>query len=226
MDHKVFRLFTFSRLQGQYRIEGETIGYFGDLQWTISSPLDVVIGDVANLLIRDAVVRLGAHHLAVESVTVERPRAEEGEILVRTLSPITVHQTVWRPDGKPYALHLHPKDRKFQAIITDNLWQKYRAVHGAEAAMPAGAVHLEPIGQCRERVILYKGGVIKGYTGRFFLEGPLPLVQVALDAGLGSRNAQGFGLVEIIDFAESSGGRNYADGAARPTGAPASRTKR
>lgn len=198
VDRKTFRLFTFSRLQGQYRLESDSIGYFGNVHWTVSSPLDLVISDVANLLLRNPEIRLGSHHLEVESIAVERLSVGGETVLVRTLSPITVHQTVWRPDGRPYALHLHPKDRDFQGLVSENLWQKYRAVYGLSAAIPEGGVRVEPVGQCRERVVLYKGGVVKGYTGRFHLNGPTPLLQMALDAGIGARNAQGFGMVELV----------------------------
>ncbi|MBX5467903.1 MAG: CRISPR-associated endoribonuclease Cas6 [Firmicutes bacterium] len=197
VNQKTFRLFTFSRLEGPYRLEAQSVSFRGALRWTISSPLDLVVSDVANVLLREAEVRLGSNRLMVESITVQRPVVEAEHLVVRTLSPITVHQTVWRPDGRPYQLHLHPKDRHFQTLVAENLWQKYQAVHGW--AIPTEKpLTIEPVGTAREHILLYKGGVIKGYTGRFYLTGPLPLLQLAIDAGVGSRNAQGFGLVEMV----------------------------
>ncbi|MHB1654582.1 MAG: CRISPR-associated endoribonuclease Cas6 [Desulfitobacteriaceae bacterium] len=39
---------------------------------------------------------------------------------------------------------------------------------------------------------------MKGYSGMMELSGPPPLLQVAIDAGLGSKNAQGCGCLEVM----------------------------
>lgn len=45
----------------------------------------------------------------------------------------------------------------------------------------------------------YKGFIVKSYSGRLFLEGPRSLLQMAVAAGLGSKNSQGFGCVKIVN---------------------------
>jgi CRISPR-associated endoribonuclease Cas6 len=39
---------------------------------------------------------------------------------------------------------------------------------------------------------------VKGWSGFFELTGHPEFLSFALDAGLGSRNAQGFGMVEVV----------------------------
>lgn len=47
-------------------------------------------------------------------------------------------------------------------------------------------------------IIKYKGTVIKGYSGDFILKGNPELIKLAYDTGLGSKNSQGFGCIEVM----------------------------
>lgn len=47
------------------------------------------------------------------------------------------------------------------------------------------------------RLEQYKGTWIEAWAGRFRLEGPEPLLWLALHAGLGAKNSQGFGYVDV-----------------------------
>jgi len=44
----------------------------------------------------------------------------------------------------------------------------------------------------------FKGTVVKGWHCVLGLEGPRDLLQLALDAGLGSKNSQGWGCVDLL----------------------------
>ena len=57
---------------------------------------------------------------------------------------------------------------------------------------------VKPLGKVRERAALFSPRTrfpIKGWDGRFRLEGPRELLQVALDCGLGAKNSAGWGCV-------------------------------
>ncbi|CAA7602828.1 CRISPR associated protein Cas6 [Acididesulfobacillus acetoxydans] len=62
----------------------------------------------------------------------------------------------------------------------------------------AVGLRLRALGQPRLHIIEYKGGIIKGYSGSLELYGVRSLLQLAVDAGLGSKNAQGFGCLELM----------------------------
>jgi CRISPR-associated endoribonuclease Cas6 len=53
------------------------------------------------------------------------------------------------------------------------------------------------------RILEYRGTVIKGWTGLFKLDLPEPFFLLAYDSGLGSKNSQGFGMVEVVDGPEA-----------------------
>jgi len=45
---------------------------------------------------------------------------------------------------------------------------------------------------------MYKNFLIKGWMGTFRLQGLKKALKLAYDAGLGSKNSQGFGMFEVI----------------------------
>jgi len=45
----------------------------------------------------------------------------------------------------------------------------------------------------------FKGFIIKGWMGIYELHLPETYLSMALDAGLGAKNSQGFGMVEVIE---------------------------
>jgi len=47
------------------------------------------------------------------------------------------------------------------------------------------------------RPVNYRNSVIKGYTGVVELSGPKELLHMTVDAGVGSKNSQGFGCMEM-----------------------------
>jgi CRISPR-associated endoribonuclease Cas6 len=55
------------------------------------------------------------------------------------------------------------------------------------------------VGKQDLRVLEYRGTVIKGWTGLYELDLPEPFFLLAYDSGLGSKNSQGFGMVEVVD---------------------------
>lgn len=59
-------------------------------------------------------------------------------------------------------------------------------------------LNIRMINSPRLHILEYKGGITKGYSGMMDLSGPPPLLQVAIDAGLGSKNAQGCGCLEVL----------------------------
>ncbi|MBE3584449.1 MAG: CRISPR-associated endoribonuclease Cas6 [Limnochordaceae bacterium] len=118
------------------------------------------------------------------------------------MSPIVVYSTLLRPDGRPYTVYYQPGDPDWTPLVDGNLRKKYQALYG-QSEQPVAVDQLPPItvqvfGQPRLSVMRYKSTVIKGYTARLRLTGPLALIRLALDAGLGSKNSQGFGCLQLL----------------------------
>lgn len=196
---RTFKLFAFSRLQGLYAInkEGGAIRFSGEIKLVISSPLEDFCQSLANTLLTRGFIRIGSAAVAVEKVYVRNFRVENESVTVRTLSPVVLYSTLLRLDGRKYTCYFQPGDPDYDQLLGGNLQKKFRALYGSEP--PAGEVRANTLGQQRLHVVTYKGTVIKGYTGRLQLTGPAPLLQIGVDAGLGGKNAQGFGCVEVVE---------------------------
>ncbi|HHY99028.1 MAG TPA: CRISPR-associated endoribonuclease Cas6 [Firmicutes bacterium] len=192
-----FKLFTFSRLMGNYRLDSQSgkISFTDSIKIVISSPIKAFCSSILTHMIRDGRLRLGARLVDVEGVEVIEPTVHQERIRVHTLSPIVVYSTMYRTDGRKYTCYFQPGEAEFAELISGNLRKKYELVHRSDA--PAEAFNIRPIGQSRMNLISYHGTIVKGYSCRLEISGPQPLLQVAMDAGLGSKNSQGFGCIEL-----------------------------
>jgi len=57
---------------------------------------------------------------------------------------------------------------------------------------------IQPISNVNLNIVYYKDFLIKGYSGKYKIRGDKRLLELALDAGVGSKNSQGFGCIEQI----------------------------
>ncbi|GAX90694.1 CRISPR-associated endoribonuclease Cas6 [Effusibacillus lacus] len=196
IDNRRFTLFAFSRIMGTYQIlrERKQIHFSNPIQLVVSSPVQEFIRDMAQLLLKDG-FRIGSQYLRVTGMEIQEPKVEQEEIVVHTLSPVVAYSTLLRPDGNKYTLYFEPGESDFRRIVTDNLLRKGRLIYGEEVDFHG--VQVEPVGHYKRHIVMYKDSAIKGYSGKFRLKGDRRLLQTAIDAGLGSKNAMGFGLVEV-----------------------------
>jgi len=194
---RVFKLFSFSRLIGQYKINktNDMISFFGEIRLIISSPVDKFCQSLVNILLTRGYMQFGKEKLEVTKVYLKKLEINDDKIVVKTLSPIVLYSTLFRPDGRKYTCFFQPGDPDYNRLITENLRKKYHAIHGKEA--PPDEVNVVKMGRQNLAIVKYKDFIIKGYTGKLKLEGPRELLQMAVDGSLGSKNSQGFGCVEL-----------------------------
>lgn len=190
-----FRLFSFSLLQGTYRMnqENKTIAFEEEIKLTVSSPVDEFCRSLLNTLLTRGNIRLGTQEVSVEKVQARKFMVEKSEVMLRTLSPVVLYSTMLRPDGRKYTVYFQAGDPDYERLLGENLQKKYRAFLGMEP--PAENVQARALGPQKMKIISYKDTIIKGYAGKLLLSGPIPLLQLAVDGGLGSKNSQGFGCV-------------------------------
>lgn len=194
---RTFKMFAFSLLRGLFAIDKSqnSIKFTNEIQLTVSSPVDEFCQSLVNTLLTRGYIRLGESEAAVEKVYAQKFKVEKEEVPLWTLSPVVLYSTLLRPDGRKYTCYFQPGEPDYDRLLNSNLQKKYKALFGTEP--PAGEVRAKALGRQRMHIINYKGIIIKGYSGKLLLTGPIPLLQLAVDAGLGGKNAQGFGCVEI-----------------------------
>ena len=115
--------------------------------------------------------------------------------------------------------YLHPADAQFGPLLVSNLLAKYSSI---QKAMPAGETSDDDLdtisltyrllpnpgrnaAQPKSRLVTIKEGSreetkVRGYYGfTFELNGPPDLLDMAVLAGVGRYNAEGFGCVGVIE---------------------------
>lgn len=205
-EKRQFKLFTFAWLRGRgkKRFSGNQVCFASPLTFEIASPLDGLLGSMAAGIMERGSLRLGNNHLECTELrtrSYEAPQGEKASLDIRALSPITCYSTLLRQDGRKFT-HFHsPRDGDFQKLLGDNLRKKYALLFPHEE-VPPGEVSLEPLGNsfretaakfCAEDAL-----PIRGWWGNFRLCAPGELIQVALDAGLGSKNSGGWGCIRPL----------------------------
>ncbi len=206
VDGRRMRLFTFSRLLGAYHVRPPWIEFALPVRLVVSSPLTVLVQQFTNAIAANGVFRLGPYHCEIHRVSLHNFQTQSDSLDVRTLAPITSHSTLIKEDGvSRYTVYFHPQEKEFSELVTKNLLRKYRAIYAIPWPDPAARVTVVPRSAVKFDLVRYKNTVIKGYSGRFQIRGPAPLLQVGYDAGFGDRNSQGFGLTEVT--LEASRGR-------------------
>ncbi|MCP4138030.1 MAG: CRISPR-associated endoribonuclease Cas6 [bacterium] len=203
-EKRNFKLFAFSSIQerGNFNSADKTLTFRGRVSFYVSSPVEWILKQLAGNIIAAESVFLGKNRLSVSSVVItKQPKISTESIKVRALSPIEVHSTVTRENGKKLTHYYTPFENDFRSLVNENLKKKWKAFHEEEVP---GDILITPLynGNRNEKILYFgtrgKKTLVKGWSGFYRLEGAPGLLEFALDAGLGSRNSQGFGMVEEV----------------------------
>lgn len=196
-DSHRYKFFVFSKLFPR-KARGTQEGLFASppILWWVSSPLSSFVEALATALLKSGRVPLGKLLLYLEKVEIEEPPEFTGRTLCETISPLVVSTGVKRGE-KLHKVFLSPEDPRFFEIVKENLLRKVQAF-GA-FAVPESTVSFEPTGTWHSKLVTVQGTNVRGYEGRFFVEGNEELLAFAYDAGLGERNSQGFGMFRVVE---------------------------
>lgn len=224
---KRFKLFTFSDLiMPNIRVDAQAGGMWVNspyIEWVVSFYIDKAAQHFIMGLFQDQrCVIASARHRA--EFIIERVEAVPVEIMgdtvtLRTLSPVVIAEK----DERGMDQYLHPADTAFGPLLISNLLAKWGSV---QTAVPAGAAFMDEFdtssvtyrllpdrgrnaaqrdaAQPKSRLVTIKEGSreetrIKGYYNfRFELSGPRELLKLAVLAGVGRYNAEGFGAVGAV----------------------------
>ena len=192
---RIFKLFTFSRLLGRYKIQkNDKISFYGDIRLFISSPIERFIKEIANTFLKRGWVKLGSTQLHIESIEFLESPFFSSFMKIYMLSPITVYSTLYSIERKKKTYYYSPYEKEFSILIDDNAKKKHSLLYKREIK---SSLKIKPI-KVKEVILKYKDFVIKSWSGSFRLNGPKTLIKTVYETGLGSKNSQGFGMFEVI----------------------------
>ena len=197
-----FKLFTFSRLQGEskYDQKTKTLTFHSPIKLVITSCIPTLIEEISkNLLLSEKVI-LNNPSIKLTEVHTEKIRVKSTKILTEAISPITTYTTYERRNGKNVTHYFTPFDRVFTLLIEDNLFKKYEAFHNVTVPSEAYFEVMPYRVTSKDKVVTkYKSTIINGWGGKYVIESSdTKYIEFALLVGNGSKNSQGFGCMVKI----------------------------
>lgn len=200
LENRQFKLFTFSRLLGQFRINGRdgNISFLPPFQLVVSSAVEQFITDLAETLIKSDDLFLGNNLVEIRSIHVHKGIEFADTVQIKMLSPVVAYSTVIEEDKK-WTEFYSPWNEKFTPLARQNLLRKSEIIYGQIPGQTD--FKIIPNGSREHdfaKIINYKNFIIKGYAGIYWLQGNPDLIKVSYDTGLGSKNSQGFGCWEVV----------------------------
>jgi len=200
VEGRAFKLFVFSRLFGAYQRNEHCLIFTSEINFYLAIPMTELLSSFAEHLVRKGVIRLAENQMEVLGIEVLMPVEFKGDAKVRFLSPVTVYSTLLTGDGRKRTYYYSPFEKEFTEQIQANLKKKYQAVFG-ERAKEDWRFELEPdrVDPRNQRILKYKGTVIKAWDGIYHLNADEELFRLAYDTGLGAKNSQGFGMMEVVN---------------------------
>ena len=199
---KRFKFFVFSRLaqRGKRIVEGRMRLNDSLVTWQIGSPMDEMMGALAESLLVNREVRIGDRWseaaFQVAGIDVEAPPPPGPQLRGETLSPLFAAVDETDGAGKRIKHHVRADEARFGERLAMNLCEKYRALTG-ESADPSG-VRFRFTEPPRSQLVQYRDTDHKCWMGRFQLAGEPALLRLAWEAGLGEANSKGFGMIRAI----------------------------
>ena len=196
LDNKRFKLFTFSRLLGKFNIysRANKIGFASPIKLVISSAVEQFITDLAETLIKAEFLFFGSNQIVINSISVEKQFEFTETMQVKMLSPVVAYST-----ENKFTHYYSPWHPRFNEIITQNLIDKYITLFGCTPQNQTFKMIPNGMQEKKFKIMTsFKDTIIEGYNGIYFLKGNPELIDIAYHAGLGSKNAQGFGCWEVM----------------------------
>ena len=198
-EKRSYKLFTFSKIIGSNIkvAEQKKIKFMGEVKLIVSSSQRKFIMQLKEG-VEEKGLRLGKWNCDVVSARVLEEWLVGSYLKVETLSPVVAYSTILENEKKR-TKYYGPLDQEFGLILRENVIKKYKAITGKEELEDENFDVVAIAGEeYKKSIVYYKDFVIVGFSGKFMLVGNPSLIQLVLEAGLGGKNAQGFGCIREI----------------------------
>jgi len=206
LEKRTFKFFTFSRIFGKYKVDfpAETISFNGAIYFHVSSPVNELVEQLAENLLKSPEVKLFKQPFVVSSIEVHPTPAMGDSAIIKMLSPVTVYSTFFSAEGEKKTYYYSPFEDEFSRLIAENLKKKYRALYKELPGSDALVIVPVRVTKQAEKIVKYTPKsspytLVKGWMGVYKLEGSPQLIHIGYDAGIGSKNCQGFGMFEVVN---------------------------
>lgn len=191
---KVYRLFVYSDLQFQPReVSSAGLKSKGCIVWQLGSPDERFTKAVIHgIRLQESKLNLFESTFDVlDTLGTQFPKTRENPTF-HTISPIVV--SVQEKGRGLTPTYLNPEDQRFTEALERNLVSKYEAYNKKPAETEEFGIGLwEP----KSKLIRTFNIDVRAWNLKLQMWGSDELMRFAYDAGLGERNSQGFGMIEL-----------------------------
>ena len=202
---RTFKMFTFSRLTGAFKLDPKTkrLAFDGPVKFQLASHNTQILASLAEHLLKSQTLRLGQNEVQVGGVEILRVPYFQADkpVRVRALSPITIYSTFQKPDGRKLTHYYSPLEQDWSPMLLQNLARKAKALtweDDADKALEHASIKPLRVSERDKKIISYKGFSVQAWLGTYELRLPQAYFELAYDVGLGGKNAQGFGMIEVV----------------------------
>lgn len=188
-----FKFFTYSDLKGKYEILSDRICFIREVSFEVRSPKEEFILRLRDGLDRKGLI-LGRREISEVYTRISRTTIRSGQLRIRMKTPICVYST----DPVTHKTYFYtPEEQGFYDLVQSNFIRKYRAFSGGE---PEELISLQPVYvHARDKIVTkYKNFYYSGWKGEYILSGPCEYLDFLFQTGIGAKNAQGFGMFEVM----------------------------
>ncbi|MDY0388028.1 MAG: CRISPR-associated endoribonuclease Cas6 [Methanolobus sp.] len=197
-SHQGFKFYTFSNLVIEDRIADKKGLNFTKAHFFISSPDPEFIRSFTEGLLMEPEFFLGRDtkaNFVIESVEILPQQKFYDTCTFRTLSPLYV-KTMRKKGDKLAEFDLYPKDAKFYENLHTNLTSRYEEYYGHKAEHDF--FDILDVNTFKPKRVSIGNSFRRCSLLTMTLEASPELVKFAYDAGLGEKNAMGFGCLEVV----------------------------
>ncbi|HVT84425.1 MAG TPA: CRISPR-associated endoribonuclease Cas6 [Chitinophagaceae bacterium] len=211
---KSFKLFSFSELKVPYRIQGDRFVLNGaPATLTIGFHIDEAAGNFIKGLFKNQQIeiadKISGARFSVNEVQLLKDilatiNKDPAEMMLQPISPLVVG----RKNERGNYDFLSPADPDFAEWLIFGWLEKYKAIRNeADTENLKSQISVQlvtPITQIKSRLITIKAFTpqqtkIRGFTNfRLKIKAPKPLLELALNAGMGLYTAMGCGCVTLV----------------------------
>ena len=190
---RLFKMFVFSELSGRYRVENRGLVFEEPAHFYISSISSDFMNSLYLSFTNTPYISLGK--LTTEILEVSPVDDviynDDNEYVLKTLSPIVCFKT----DQKKYVTYFHPKSQDFEDGLRNNISRKYLSLFENN---DEEFFEIKNIITCKETKVRFKKSIYPAYLVTMKVKVSDGYLKLLMHAGLGSKNAAGFGMIEII----------------------------
>lgn len=192
-DNKVYKMFVFSELIGKYKIFPEGIQFIDTASFYVSCISSDFMNQLYTSFYQKGYIQLGKQ--AFDIINLESVKDVEyshnSEYIIKTLSPITAYKT----DNKGFTTYFHPKSEDFENSIKRNLEKKFITLFDHNENQYFEILDLIKF---KEVKVKFKKSIYVAYICTMKIKASDDYLKLLLHVGLGSKNAAGFGMIEIV----------------------------